>query len=423
MGTKHDHVHFDGTYHYVVVGGGAAGFFGAITCARQRPAARVTILEAGPNVLGKVKISGGGRCNVTHACFEPRELSKFYPRGQKALLGPFHQFCTGDTMGWFEDEGVPLKIEDDGRVFPVSDSSQSIMDALLGSANAAGVEVLTRQRVVQVYPPEETGQRWKLLTKDGTSYFADAILVAPGSSKPMWEVLHHLGHRIIPPVPSLFTFNCKDPRIEGLPGVSVPKASVTLEGLPFQDSGPLLITHWGFSGPAILKLSAWAARELHDKKYAFTIRINWLGGVHEEEVRTLLKDYTQFHAKKTMEKVRPYELPKRLWLRWLDCLNIPADQRWAQLSKQQRNLLVEEMTRGQYTIQGKSTFKDEFVTAGGVDLDEVDFKRFESRIHRNLFMAGEILNIDAVTGGFNFQAAWTGGWLAGHAMASIELNP
>jgi len=401
-------------HEVLILGGGAAGFFAAIACAEHNPAARVRILEKGKEVLGKVKISGGGRCNVTNGCFEPAEVAKNYPRGGKALLGPFHRFCTGDTMQWFESRGVELKIEDDGRVFPVSDDSQTIIDSLLDSAGKAGVELIRNTRAEQIYPPEEPGQRWKVMTGTGEAFFADKVLVASGSSTPVWEMIRRLGHHIVPPAPSLFTFNVKDPRIEGLQGLSVPYAQVRIAATGFKAEGPLLITHWGFSGPAILRLSAWAARELHKMDYRFQIGINWAFPLNINELQEKLFDFKDKNARKSFSKINPLGMPQRLWKQ----LGGIPDQEWGMQGKKSLIQLAGELTSGKFSVSGKSTFKEEFVTAGGVDLNEVDFKSFESRIHKGLYFAGEVLDIDALTGGFNFQAAWTGGWIAGQAMAA-----
>lgn len=412
----------DSTHKVLIIGGGAAGFFAAIACAEENPAAEVLILEKGKDVLGKVKISGGGRCNVTNGCFEPRELVKNYPRGGKALLGPFHKFCTGDTMHWFESRGVPLKIEEDNRVFPISDNSQSIIDCLTGAAEKAGVTVRKNTRVDQIYPPEEKGQRWKVMTGEGEALFADKILIATGSSTVVWEMIRHLGHSIVEPVPSLFTFNVKDPRIDGLPGVAVPMAQVKIQGTKFQAEGPLLITHWGLSGPGILRLSAWAARELHAMDYRFQILVNWSYPTPLHQMQEEMPKFREENAKKIMAKANPAAMPQRLWRQILERLGINPEQPWANAGKKQLNQLAQELCAATFSVSGKSTFKDEFVTAGGVDLDEVDFKTFESKIHRGLYFAGEALDIDAITGGFNFQAAWTGGWIAGKAMAKDDGN-
>lgn len=405
----------------VVIGGGAAGFFGAIRCAELNPEAEVIILEAGKEALNKVRISGGGRCNVTHACFVPKDLSKNYPRGERELIGPFHRFSTGDTIEWFEKRGVPTKIEEDGRMFPTTDKSQTIIDCLQDSARKAGVKVLMQQRVHQLEPPAEGRAHWLVHTK-AHSYPADAVLIATGSSPAVWKMLAGLGHHIIDPVPSLFTFNIKDPRIEGLPGVSVPKAEVKVQGSKLSATGPLLITHWGMSGPAILRLSAWGARELAARQYHFTIRVNWVNR-HVEQVREELESLRREEPKKQPFANPQFGLPARLWRSLLSHAGIPEQARWAELGKKAMNKLTEELAQGSYTVNGKSTFKEEFVTAGGVSLKEVDFKTFQSKLFSGLFFAGEVLDIDAITGGFNFQAAWTGGWIAGSSLIRDPLEP
>jgi predicted Rossmann fold flavoprotein len=399
----------------IVIGGGAAGFFSAIRAAESNPQAEVIILERGKEVLGKVKVSGGGRCNVTHACFVPRELAKNYPRGEKELLGPFNRFACGDTIDWFAKRGVETKIEDDGRMFPITDSSQTIMDCLLQSANKAGIMLRTGQRVEQLLPPANEHSPWTVVTAD-RRYQADRVMMAGGSSIALWEVLAKVGHTIIPPVPSLFTFNVKDLRIKDLLGISVPLAEVQVEGVKLKTAGPLLITHWGFSGPAILKLSAWGARELAERQYRFSLRVNWIMS-QVDSVRQDLEDLKVDEGRRMASAHPQYGLPARLWKKIVAAAQIPEDKRWADLSKKQVNQLAMELTQGIFPVTGKSTFKEEFVTAGGVDLKEVNFKTFESKLFPGLFFAGEVLNIDAVTGGFNFQAAWTGGWIAGEAMA------
>lgn len=400
----------------LVIGGGAAGFFAAIRCAELYPDAQVTLLERGKELLGKVKISGGGRCNVTHACFVPKDLVKNYPRGSKELLGPFTRFACGDTMEWFETRGVPLKIEDDGRVFPESDASQSIIDCLLDAARQAGVRIRLHHRTDAILPPAEQGALWKVETSEGP-LFADRVLVASGSNTRIWEQLAALGHTIVPPVPSLFTFNIKDPVIDTLPGLSAPQAEVSIPGTDLTASGPLLITHWGLSGPAILRLSAWGARILAVKQYRFNLRVNWTGlpvADIEEELEWLRQQY----GKRQAAAHPQFGIPTRLW-RAL-CLAAwgerQLDSKWGDLNKGMRDKLVNRLAASEFSVNGKSTFKEEFVTAGGVDLREIHFKTFESKLHPGLFFAGEVLDIDAVTGGFNFQAAWTGGWIAGEAM-------
>jgi predicted Rossmann fold flavoprotein len=398
-------------YDCLIVGGGAAGFFTAINIVERNPKAKVAILERGAEVLGKVRISGGGRCNVTHACFEPNELVKFYPRGEKELRGPFHQFCSGDTIEWFERHGVALKIEDDGRMFPVSNSSQTIIDCFLKATQQLGIKVLTGQSVQSIFKKDNY---WKIDTQN-QNYQAENLILATGSNPKIWEMLQEFGHAIIPPVPSLFTFNSKDPRIKELPGVSA-KVTVRVKDTKLEATGPLLITHWGMSGPAILKLSAWGARILHDKNYQFTLLVNWLNTIDTEEAIAQLKTLKQEQAKKTVAKKSPFELTNRLWESLVLAAGISAETKWADLSKTQLQHLAQQLTNGVFQINGKSTFKEEFVTAGGIDLKEINFKTMESKIHPNLYFAGEIVNIDAITGGFNFQNAWTSGFIVANAV-------
>lgn len=410
-------------YSLIVIGGGAAGFFGALTCAAQLPEGRVLILEKGRQLLGKVKISGGGRCNVTHACFDPRELTGFYPRGNKELRGPFHRFAPGDTFDWFEKRDVPLKIEADGRVFPVSDSSQSIIDCFLQEARKLRVEIETGAGVEALRPPREPDDAWKITLKGGEALYAQRVLLATGSSSKAWKMLENLGMEMKPPVPSLFTFNIKDARLEGLPGLSVPRAVVRIPEARMEEAGPLLITHWGLSGPAVLKLSAWAARELHVLNYRFELIVDWTGGEGREGVLESLREYRREQGGGNVQRQSRWpEIPRRLWARLLSTAGIGEQERWADLSKKQLVRLAEELGEGRYSVDGKSTFKEEFVTAGGVELKEIDFRRFESKKFPGLFLAGEVLDIDAVTGGFNFQAAWTGGYIAGLAIAE-DLRP
>lgn len=394
----------------LIIGGGAAGFFAAINAAEMNPGARISILERGKEVLTKVRVSGGGRCNVTHAEFLPKELAGNYPRGQRELRGPFHSFMTGDTIEWFEKRGVELKIEEDGRVFPVTDSSQTIIDCFLKETERLGVKVLTKQTVQQI---ERVEGRWTVTTP-ATAFVADKLLVATGSNPKIWKLLEILGHNIVPGVPSLFTFNIKDERINGLAGVAT-NARVQLIGAKQETQGPLLITHWGMSGPAILKLSAWGARELSELEN-FRIRVNWLPSRNAAEVEEELLDLKMKHSKQHPSRHAQFELPKRLWQKLVNAAGISEDVRWAELSKKQLQALREQLTAAIFEVHGKSTFKEEFVTAGGVNLKEVNFKTFESKICKDLYLAGEVLNIDAITGGFNFQNAWTGGYLAAKAM-------
>lgn len=401
-------------FDILIVGGGAAGFFSAINIVERNPKLKVAILERGKEVLSKVRVSGGGRCNVTHACFEPNELVKFYPRGEKELRGPFHQFCSGDTIEWFEKHGVELKIEDDGRMFPVSNSSQTIIDCFLHASHKLGITILTGQSVQSIFKKENC---WKIETQT-ENYLAEKLILATGSNPKIWDMLHTFGHAIITPVPSLFTFNVKDPRIKELPGIAT-QVSVKVIGSKLESTSPLLITHWGMSGPAILKLSAWGARILHDKNYQFAIEVNWLNDIETEEAETLLKELKQEHAKKTVAKKSPLEVQNRLWESLVLASGIGAETKWADLSKIQLQNLANQLTKGIFQVNGKSTFKEEFVTAGGIDLKEINFKTMESKLHPNLYFAGEIVNIDAITGGFNFQNAWTSGFIVANAIAEL----
>lgn len=393
-------------FDIIIVGGGAAGFFTAINIAEKNPKLKIAILERGKEVLSKVRISGGGRCNVTHACFEPNELVRFYPRGEKELRGPFHQFCSGDTIEWFEKHGVELKIEDDGRMFPVSNSSQTIIDCFLKATEKLGIKVLTGQSVQSIFKKENY---WKIETQSD-NFAAEKLVMATGSNPKIWEMLQQQGHAIISPVPSLFTFNIKDPRIKELPGVAA-QVTVNVKDTKLESTGPLLITHWGMSGPAILKLSAWGARILHDKNYQFTIFVNWLNDIDTEDAEKILKELKQEHAKKAVSKKSPFDFPNRLWETLVLASSIETDTKWADLSKIQLQNLALQLTQAKFQVNGKSTFKEEFVTAGGIDLKEINFKTMESKLHQNLYFAGEIVNIDAITGGFNFQNAWTSGFI------------
>ena len=397
----------------IIIGGGAAGFFAAITIGETDQELEVIILEKGNNILQKVKVSGGGRCNVTHACFTPRELVEFYPRGKKELLGPFHQFMTGDTMEWFENRGVPLKIEEDGRVFPVSDSSRTVIDCLTESAKKTGVLVQLNQKVEAI---TKVGPKFNIIT-DKQEFVADKVLITTGSNPKIWDMISKLGHKIIAPVPSLFTFKIFDQRIKDIPGISVPNATVSLIGSSFESNGPLLITHWGISGPAVLKLSSFGALFLAEKNYQYQVKVNWLTQ-HFDKIFQKLKSIKGKDPKKQISIKSAFEeIPKRLWEKFVAASAIKIEQRWADVSNKQLENLADQLTNSIFNAEGKTTFKEEFVTAGGIDLKEINFKRFESKIHKNLFFAGEILNIDAVTGGFNFQNAWTGGYIAGKAVA------
>ena len=398
-------------FDIIIVGGGAAGFFTAINIVEKNPKLKVAILERGADVLQKVRISGGGRCNVTHACFEPNELVKYYPRGEKELRGPFHQFSSGDTIEWFEKHGVELKTEDDGRMFPVSNSSQTIIECFLNATQKLGIEVLTGQSVQSLFKKEAV---WKIETQN-ENYLAEKLILATGSNPKIWEMMQTFGHAIVSPVPSLFTFNIKDPRIKELPGVAA-HVTVKVKDTKLESTGPLLITHWGMSGPAVLKLSAWGARILHDKNYQFTIFVNWLCDLETDEAEKILKALKQEHAKKAVSKKSPFDFPNRLWESLVLASGIEAETKWADLSKTQLQNLSNQLTNGTFQVNGKSTFKEEFVTAGGINLKEINFKTMESKLHENLYFAGEIVNIDAITGGFNFQNAWTSGFILANSI-------
>lgn len=400
-------------FDIIIVGGGAAGFFTAINCVEKNPKLKVAILERGKTVLEKVRISGGGRCNVTHACFVPNDLVKFYPRGEKELRGPFHQFCSGDTIDWFEKHGIELKIEDDGRMFPVSDNSQTIIDCFLSATQKLGIQVLTGQSVQSIFKAEDY---WKVETNHET-FACQKLIMTTGSNPKIWDMLAQLGHTVVSPVPSLFTFNIKDTRIKDLMGVSA-FAKVKVKGTTLEASGPLLITHWGMSGPGILRLSAWGAIILAEKKYQFVIEVNWLNDATFEETMDILKELKQEHAKKVVGKKSPFDFPNRLWESLVLASNISYETKWADLTKIQLTNLANQLNNGQFQVNGKSTFKEEFVTAGGINLREINFKTMESKLHNNLFFAGEIVNIDAITGGFNFQNAWTSGFIVAQSITA-----
>jgi predicted Rossmann fold flavoprotein len=407
--------HFD----ILIVGGGAAGFFTAINAADFNGKLKIAILERGKDLLTKVKVSGGGRCNVTHAEFVPKELSKNYPRGEKELLGPFHSFMTGDTVEWFEKRGVELKIEDDGRMFPISDSSQTIIDCFISEAERLGIEVLRNHSVKEI---GKNNDDWILTTSEG-DFSAKKLVIATGSNPKVWKLLEGLGHTIVPAVPSLFTFNIKDGRISDLPGVASDVSVKVVDAtgkIQLESEGPLLITHWGMSGPAILKLSAWGARILESMKYRFSIKVNWLQDLSEEKALEILLETKMENPKQTIFKYSRFDLPKRLWQSLVMASGINSSETWGDISRKKLHNLANQITASHFDVDGKSTFKEEFVTAGGIDLKEVNFKTFGSRIHDSLYFAGEVLNIDAITGGFNFQNAWTGGFIVAKSIAKTE---
>lgn len=401
----------------VVVGGGAAGFFAAIHVAEARPHGRVVILERGKSVLEKVRISGGGRCNVTHACWDPRDLIRYYPRGGKELLGPFHKFACGDTMAWFEERGVPLKIEEDGRIFPVSDSSASIIECLERQARRHGVAVITGTRVTGCTAPAPRRNKWVVHTTRGDSH-ADRLVVTSGSNSAVWGWLGALGHTIVSPVPSLFAFNVPEPALRQLAGISVPWARITISEPALSAEGPLLITHKGLSGPAVLRLSAWGARDLHPLTYRFQVAVNWVNA-READAVAELKRAREDRSRQQVSTRALYGLPLRLWQYLVARAEIDGQRQWAQLSNAEITGLARVLVRSEHPVTGKATNKDEFTTAGGVALNEVHFTGFQSKLYPSLYLAGEVLDVDAITGGFNFQAAWTGGYLIGEAVKSV----
>ena len=388
----------------VIVGGGAAGFFCAANLDEKKY--YVTILEQNSDVLQKVKISGGGRCNVSHACFDPRELVQFYPRGNKELLSVFHQFQSGDTMGWFEERGVPLKIENDNRIFPESNSSQTIIDTMVNEVRRKNFDVKTQTVVSEIAKVEET-----YIVKTSTGeYAADFVVFATGSSPKSLKLIKNLGHQIVEAVPSLFTFNIKNDTLKDLMGTSFTHAEVSIPKLKMEESGPMLITHWGLSGPAILKISAWKARELAALKYQFDIHVNFLG-IDLEDAETIFKNFREENPKKTIGKSKIFEVTTRFWHRILWLSKVDLEKNISSISSKELQIILGNLYNNVMKVSGKSTYKDEFVTAGGVELKEINFKNMSSKILENFYLAGEVLNIDAVTGGFNFQACWSEGWI------------
>ena len=397
-----------------VIGGGAAGFFAAIHCKAQNPDSPVILIEKSASVLAKVKISGGGRCNVTHACFEPIRLAESYPRGGKALIGPFQRFQPRDTMNWFESRGVPLKIESDNRVFPISDSSQSIVDCLVNEAAILGVQVWTECTVESIQKTEQGA--FVVTLASGMTHHANKLILATGSSRAGYALAESLGHTITPLVPSLFTVKIQDESLTALSGLSVPNATLKLSGKKtWTQSGPLLITHWGFSGPALIKLSAWAARDFFEAHYQLPLQINWISDQSVQSVDSLFQAQ-KAHPKKMISNTSLFQtIPSRLWAYFLQKAGISESKQWQDFSKKDAQTLSNILLNDTYLTQGKGQFKEEFVTCGGVSLSEVNFKTMESKLCPNLCFAGEILDIDGITGGFNFQNAWTTGFLAGTA--------
>ena len=397
----------------IIIGGGASGFFTAANI--DTKLYDVTILEQNSDVLQKVKISGGGRCNVSHACFDPRELVQFYPRGNKELLSVFTKFQPEDTMNWYEEHGVVLKIEDDNRIFPESNSSQSIIDCLVNECKKNNVKILTKQTVTEILP-QENG--YKIHTTD-QNYFADYVVFSTGSSPKAFKLLEKLGHQIIAPVPSLFTFNIKNEILKDLMGTSFQYVDIEIPNLNLEESGSLLITHWGLSGPAVLKLSAWGARELAALKYQFEIIVNFIGTASEDALE-IFKNFKENEPKKSIGQAKIFDITNRFWQRILFVSGIDTAKQIANINNKEMQKIIENLCCCRMNVTGKSTFKEEFVTAGGVDLKEMDFKTMKSKKLPNFYISGEVLNIDAVTGGFNFQACWSEGWLIAQDLNAVN---
>jgi predicted Rossmann fold flavoprotein len=403
----------------VIMGGGAAGFFAAIAAARANGNCQVSLFERSSQFLSKVRVSGGGRCNVTHALFDPRKFTAGYPRGERELISPFHRFSAEDTVAWFEARGVPLKREKDGRMFPVTDSSQTIIDCLIKEANNAGVRLFTRKSIESARVRTEGG--FELKFSDGELTTCDRLLLATGGCRSIGgvvELVRSLRHTIEPPVPSLFSLHVPAPWLRSLPGISVSDVEVSVGKL--RERGPLLITHNGISGPVVLRLSAWGARILHEKEYYFSLRVNWAPQMKEEELRSEFQSRRQIEPTRRVTNSSIGAIPARLWEKLISNAGISPETNWTSLTRAGTTELIRQLRATELEIDGKSLNKEEFVTCGGVRLREINFKTMESRITPNLYFAGELLDIDGITGGFNFQAAWTTGWIAGHAMAGVE---
>ena len=409
-----------GKKRLAVVGGGAAGFFCAITAARMNPLLDVIIIEKTSRLLSKVRISGGGRCNVTHACHSIPEMSKKYPRGEHFVRKAFHQFFTDDTIQWFLERGVMLKAEEDGRMFPVANTSQAIIDCLVKEANKYGVEILLNAQVKEI----SAGKTFHLDLAGRPGVDADFVCIASGGypKSSMFDWLKHLGHTIVDPVPSLFTFNMPGDEITRLMGVSVPVARIKIAGSNFQQEGPLLITHWGLSGPAVLKLSAWGARWLHEKNWEFSITVNWVPEMNEQQVQEKLKTLRFENAPQKLAGKNVFGLPQRLWEHLIERSMSRKDIRWADLTAKDQHQLARNISSCPFSIKGKTTYKEEFVTAGGVQLSEIDPNTMMSKKVPNLFFAGEVMDVDGITGGFNFQHAWTSGYIAGMKIAGLAAS-
>ena len=407
----------------IVIGGGAAGFFCAVNAARLNPGLDVVILEKSNKLLSKVKVSGGGRCNVTHACFSIADMIKQYPRGASFLKRAFHHFFTTDTIAWFQERGVLLKTEADGRMFPVSDSSASVINCLVGEANKYDVELMMNKEITAM---SFVDGYWSLCNKDGQQMVADFVCIACGGypKSVQFEWLKQLGHHVAEPVPSLFTFNLPAGQagmpgndITALMGVSVENTSVKIAGTKLVAQGPLLITHWGMSGPVVLKLSAWGARELAMGNWHFKIIVNWIPDFNENNLRERFQQLRFTLAAQKIVNRNPFALPGRLWEYLLKESGVKDEFRWADLPAKEQNKLIKNLCAQEFEVKGKTTFKEEFVTAGGIELNEIDYNTMQSKIASGLFFAGEVINADGVTGGFNFQNAWTTGWIAAKGIA------
>lgn len=395
-----------GGFDLIVIGGGAAGFYGAIQAAEIHPGIKILILEKSNKLLAKVRISGGGRCNVTHKCFEPVKLSRHYPRGERLIRNIFRKYDTTHTLQWFASNGVEIKAEDDGRMFPVTNSSQTIIDCFLVEARRRGISIQTGAEVVAIRP---LGAEFEIDTRSELKYHARKLLVCTGGHprSESYSFIRNVGHTIKEPIPSLFTFNDSTNAFSDLMGVSVPEAEIRIAKTKFIQRGPLLITHWGLSGPAVIRLSAWAAEYLHSVDYDFMSMVSWIGAAQEEETRAFLLTQKMERTRQKVHNHPLYELPHRLWTKLCEMSEIADDKTWSDLSKRNVNKMLEYLIRCPFQIRGKTTFKEEFVTCGGIDLSEVDLSRMESKIVKGLFFAGEVLDIDGETGGFNFQAAWS----------------
>ncbi|MBC7949694.1 MAG: NAD(P)/FAD-dependent oxidoreductase [Chitinophagaceae bacterium] len=403
----------------IIIGGGAAGFFCAINAARMNPALRVTLVEKSSKLLSKVKVSGGGRCNVTHACFDIADMSRKYPRGGNFVKKTFHQFFTTDTIEWFRERGVELKTESDGRMFPTTESSQTIIDCLMREASRHGINIMMNSEVKKV---EKDGEEFEIHLSDNRMLKAQAICIASGGypKSAMFDWVKAIGHTIEDPVPSLFTFNIPRHPITQLMGISVEKARVKISGSKLEQEGPLLITHWGLSGPAVLRLSAWGARELKDRGWEFGIIVNWLPELNEQTLREKMQTLRITLATQKIINRNPFYLPQRLWEFFVTLAGIKEDTRWAELPAREQNNLIKNLCAMEFSVKGKTTFKEEFVTAGGIRLAEVDANTMMSKKMPRIFFAGEILDVDGITGGFNFQHAWTSGFIAALNIAAIK---